>query len=192
MRERPVAVQNILGISQRRELKRLIVNNRERLYRMAYAWTHDPHLADDLVQQTVCKALGKHRQLRDLAAAEGWLFRILANCLTDHRRAKREVLSDDELLAVEHRTPERQAQEQQLVRRVRRGVGQLPLPQRQVVTLVDLEGFAYATVAQILDIPVGTVMSRLCRGRRALRELLRDIRPGANAVNAPASITRIR
>jgi RNA polymerase sigma-70 factor (ECF subfamily) len=46
------------------------------------------------------------------------------------------------------------------------------LPQRQVVTLVDLEGFAYAAVAQILDIPVGTVMSRLSRGRRALREHL--------------------
>lgn len=192
MRERSMAVQNLLGISQRRELKRLVVNNRDRLYRMAYAWTHDPHLADDLVQQTVCKALGKHRQLRDLAAAEGWLFRILANCLTDHRRTKREVLTDEELLGIDHRTPERLTQEQQLIRRVRRGVGQLPLPQRQVVTLVDLEGFAYAAVAEILDIPVGTVMSRLCRGRRALRELLRDIRPGAKAANATASITRIK
>jgi RNA polymerase sigma-70 factor (ECF subfamily) len=192
MPEQSMAVHKLLGISHRRELKRLVVKNRGRLYRMAYAWTHDPHLADDLVQQTVCKALGKHRQLRDLAAAEGWLFRILANCLTDHRRAKREVLSNEEFLAVEHRTPERLTQEEQLVQRVRRGVGKLPLPQRQVVTLVDLEGFTYAAVAQILDIPVGTVMSRLCRGRRALRDLLKDIRPSAGADKAPASITRIR
>jgi RNA polymerase sigma-70 factor (ECF subfamily) len=173
-------VGSILQISQRREFRRLVGNSRERLYRMAYAWTHDPHLADDLVQQAVCKALGNQRQLRDLAAAEAWLFRILANCLNDHRRAKREFTMGDDLPGVHDETPERNFEEQQLVESVRRNVARLPLAQRQVVTLIDLEGFAYATVAQILDIPVGTVMSRLCRGRRALRDLLKvnRLRPG--------------
>ena len=60
---------------------------------------------------------------------------------------------------------------------VRRKIGQLPLAQRQIVTLVSLEGFKYATVAEILDIPIGTVMSRLCRGRQTLKELLMDIKP---------------
>jgi len=173
-----MAYKKILGISQRRAFKRLVINSRDRLYRMAYAWTSDPHLADDLVQQTILKALRNQKQLRDFAAAEGWLFRILANCLTDYRRAKREFLSGDELEIIDKITPEHRAGEQQLVLKVRQAVQRLPINHRQVVTLVDLEGFSYASVAQILEIPVGTVMSRLCRGRRALREHLIDIRPG--------------
>jgi RNA polymerase sigma-70 factor (ECF subfamily) len=172
-----MAYKKLFGISQRRAFKKLVVNNRERLYRMAYAWTSNPHLADDLVQQTLLKALSNQKQLREFAAAEGWLFRILANCLTDYRRAKREFLSSDELEIVENITPEHQAGEQQLVQKVRKAVQKLPINHCQVITLVDLEGFSYASVAQILDIPVGTVMSRLCRGRRALRDHLADIRP---------------
>ena len=80
-----MAYKKLFGISQRRAFRRLVSNNRGRLYRMAYAWTSDPHLADDLVQQTLLKALSNQKQLRDFAAAEGWMFRILANCLTDSR-----------------------------------------------------------------------------------------------------------
>ena len=113
-----MAYKNMFGFSQRGEFKRLVVNNRERLYRMAYAWTGNPHLADDLAQQTLLKALSNQKQLRDFAAAEGWLFRILANCLTDYRRAKREFLSDDDLEIVDKITPEHQAGEKQLVQKV--------------------------------------------------------------------------
>jgi RNA polymerase sigma-70 factor, ECF subfamily len=172
-----MAVSRIFGMSQRRALRKLVGNSRDRLYRMAYAWTHNPHLADDLVQQTVLKALNNQRQLQNMAAAEAWLFRILSNCLKDHHRAKREVLSPEEIELRDDRTPEREANQQQLVETVRHAVQSLPLNQCQVVTLIDLEGFAYASVAEILEIPVGTVMSRLCRGRRALRELLTEVRP---------------
>jgi len=89
------------------------------------------------------------------------LFRILANCLTDYRRAKREYLSGDNLEIVDKITPENQAGEQQLVQKVRDAVQKLPINHCQVITLVDLEEFSYASVAQILEIPVGTVMSRL-------------------------------
>ena len=172
-------LEKMLRFSQKKALKRLVGNSRDRLYRMAYSWTHDPHLADDLVQQAICKALGSHQQLRDMGAAETWLFRILSNCLADHHRAKREFVADTEILVTDDRTPERMTAQDQLVDRVRHSVARLPLAQRQVVTLVDLEGFAYASVAQILDIPVGTVMSRLCRGRRALKQFLQDIKPRA-------------
>lgn len=164
----------MFGISQRREFRKLLGNSRDRLYRMAYAWTHTPDLADDLVQQTLCKALNSQRQLKDLRAAEAWLFRIMSNCLKDHYRAKREVLSAEELVLIEKRTPEVETEEQLLVQKVRQAVAELPLTQRQVITLVDLEGFTYASVAEILEIPVGTVMSRLCRGRRALRDILTE------------------
>jgi len=165
----------ILGISQRRALRKLVENSRERLYRMAYAWSHDPHLADDLVQQAICKALINHKQLKDMGAAEAWLFRILSNCLKDHYRAKRDVVSSEDIIIADEVTPEQNTEKQQLVNKVRRAVRKLPLAQCQVVTLVDLEGFTYASVAEILEIPVGTVMSRLCRGRRALKEHLMDV-----------------
>jgi len=163
------------GINQKRVFRNILANSRDRLYRMAFAWTHDPNLADDLVQQTCYKALRSQRQLRDIEAVEPWLFRILSNCLTDFHRARREFLSDDELIRIEKRTPETETQDEQVAQRVRDAVRSLPLPQCQVITLVDLEGFAYATVSQILDIPVGTVMSRLSRGRRALRDRLLDM-----------------
>jgi RNA polymerase sigma-70 factor (ECF subfamily) len=169
--------KSLFGISQRRALRKLVGNSRDRLFRMAYSWTHDPHLADDLVQQTVLKALNNQKQLKSLGTAEAWLFRILSNCLKDHYRAKREVLMPDEIEIRDDRTPEHESDQQQLVDAVRQAVQQLPLAQRQVVTLVDLEGFTYASVAEILEIPVGTVMSRLCRGRRALRDLLTEVRP---------------
>lgn len=186
-----MAGQLFSGISQRRAFKKLLGNSRERLYRMAYAWTHNPHLADDLVQQTLCKALANQKQLKDMGAVEAWLFRILANCLKDHYRAKREVLSAEELVIVDNRTPERESEEQQLAAKVRRAVRSLPLAQCQVITLVDLEGFTYATVAETLELPVGTVMSRLCRGRRALREHLMDVRPQAKTESA-AVLKRVK
>ena len=181
----------IFGFRQRRAFKKMLSNSRKRLYRMAYSWTHDPYLADDMVQQTMVKALNNQRQLRDIEAADAWLFRILANCLKDHYRAKREVLLGDDQVRVEYVTPETQTQEQQLVESVRSAVSKLPLAQCQVITLVDLEGFTYARVAETLEIPVGTVMSRLCRGRAALRETLLDAKSQLPNEQA-GTITRIR
>jgi len=186
-----MVIPAIPGIRQRRELKKLVCGSRQRLYRMAYAWTHDPYLADDLVQQTLLKALSNQKQLRDLAAADAWLFRILANCLTDYRRSRREVALSDDAMPVDRDTPEHQVQQLQLARRVRHAVGRLPLPQRQVITLIDLEGFTYASVAETLEMPVGTVMSRLCRGRQALRKFLIDDRQQLQAERS-ATVTRIR
>ena len=180
-----------LGISQRRAFRKLVENSRERLYRMAYAWTHNPHLADDLVQQALYKALHNQKQLKDPGAAEAWLFRILSNCLKDYYRAKRDVVSTEDVVIADEVTPEQDTEKQQLVEKVRRAVRSLPLAQCQVVTLVDLEGFTYASVAEILEIPVGTVMSRLCRGRRALKQHLTDA-GGAIGPRRPVTLKRVK
>ena len=179
------------GLLKRRAFRAALAQSRGRLYRTAYAWCHDPHLAEDLVQQALCKALQSQEQLKDVAATEAWLLRIMSNCLTDHRRSRREVLTDDDIEIVDPRTPEHDAREQEIVRRVRNAVAALPLEQRQVVTLVDLEGFAYAKVAEVLEIPVGTVMSRLCRGRRALREKLIRGRT-ADGREGPVALRRVK
>lgn len=162
-------------IGRSRELVRQLEDSRPRLYRMAYAWCRNSALADDLAQEALAKALRQLGKLRDPAAVNSWLFTILNNCWRDHLRRSRETEDIDDVVLANERTPEDSHAERQLVERVRRAIAALPDGQRQVVTLVDLEGFTYMEVAGILEIPIGTVMSRLCRAHNTLRErLLRD------------------
>ncbi len=160
-----------------RELRRLLGDRRERLYRMAFAWSHDPVLADDLVQETLEKALRRAAQLHDLATLDRWLFGILGNCFRDHLRSRRVHEALEENTLADPDTPERSHEQRHIVTQVRCAIARLPEGQRQVVTLVDLEGFSYAEVADILGIPIGTVMSRLCRARRQLSRELVDVGP---------------
>lgn len=153
---------------------------RPRLYRLAYSWSHNAALADDLVQETLIKALKNTHQLRDPALLNSWLFSILANCLRDHYRKHKEMDDIDELEDYRYsheNTPENEHAQSQIIARVRAAVAQLPLGQRQVLTLVDLEELSYIEVAEILDIPAGTVMSRLCRARAAMKLLLKELAP---------------
>lgn len=141
-------------------------------------------LADDLVQETLAKALQNAGQLRNPQVMHSWLFAILANCWRDHFRRHREMDDFDDIedyRCIDERTPEHDHAQSQLVARVRRAVAKLPLKQRQVLTLVDLEDLSYTAVAEILEIPAGTVMSRLCRAREALKMHLREYSPAAGA-----------
>jgi len=164
------------------EFRTRIEGSRARLYRLAYSWCHNTALAEDLVQETLYKALKKSDQLRDMDVLEGWLFRIMTNCWHDHLRQRRGTVDIDDLDDVDEMpfanrtTPEDLHGESQLVARVRSAVERLPLGQRQVLTLVDLEEFSYSETAEILDIPVGTVMSRVCRARQALKQDLIELR----------------
>lgn len=148
---------------------------RPRLYRLAFAWCHDASLAEDLAQETLVKALGRGGQLREAAALEGWLFAILNNCWRDHLRGRKDsvdVEELDELVLAHDDGPERRYARRQSTQRVRDAIAALPMAQRQVITLVDIEECSYAQVAQVLDVPVGTVMSRLARARQAVRQTL--------------------
>src|SRR5574340_149305 len=145
------------------------------LYRIAYAWCHDAALADDLVQETLSRAWMRRAQLRDETVLKAWMVSIMNHCWLDHLRRRRdfEDVEDwqDELESSAD-TPEASCNREQVIASVRSAVARLPLGQRQVLTLVDLEEFGYAEVAEILDIPVGTVMSRLSRARANLKGLL--------------------
>jgi RNA polymerase sigma-70 factor, ECF subfamily len=157
---------------------------RPRLYRVAYAWSHNAALADDLVQETLIKALKNASQLRDPAMLNSWLFSILANCLRDHYRQYKEMDDIEELEDYRYaheNTPENAHSQSQIVSRVRDAVAKLPLGQRQVLTLVDLEELSYIEVASILNIPIGTVMSRLCRARILMKSLLKELAPQQTA-----------
>ena len=163
---------------------------RPRLYRLAYSWCHNSALADDLVQETLIKALKNKSQLRDPSLLNSWLFSILANCLRDHFRKHKEMDDIDELEEFRYsheNTPEIEHSQAQIVLHVRTAIALLPTGQRQVLTLVDLEELSYIEVATILDIPIGTVMSRLCRARAALKTFL-----SAHAPQPTIQVNKIR
>lgn len=183
----PKSVSILSFFGRSRAFEEKLEQGRPKLYRIAHSWCRNTALADDLVQDTLTKALSQSGQLRDFKALHGWLLTIMANCLKDHFRRNHEMEDIEELgddLPASNLTPEDGCEQNQVIQRVRRAVGRLPLGQRQVVTLVDLEECSYAEVAIILSIPIGTVMSRLSRARLSLRELLLEY-----MTDSPATMT---
>lgn len=154
------------------EFKRRLTAARPRLYRTAFVWTKSKELADDLVQETATKALRKARQLRDINALDAWLFRIMMNCWRDYLRQNPNTEDIDNHEISTENTPETDNSRSELIKLVRSTVAQLPDIFRQTIMLVDLEGFSYIETAEILNVPVGTVMSRLSRARSRLRDRL--------------------
>jgi len=144
-----------------------------RLRRYARALARDVAAADDLVQDCLARALGKLHLWQDGTDLRAWLFTILHNQYVNQvRRSVREGaavgLSETEPLLT--RAPH-QGKRLEL-RDLERAIRKLPEEQRAVILLVGLEGMRYEEVAEVLDVPVGTVRSRLSRGRDALRRLM--------------------
>lgn len=148
-----------------------MAQGRSRLYRVAFSWCHDAGLADDLVHEALIKALKSIHQLKDETVLDAWLFSILNNCWRDHFRRQHPQADIEEImeLPADGPSPEERHAESQLVGRVRRAVAALPMGQRQVITLVDLEQMAYSETAEVLGIPVGTVMAAPQDGGQRLR-----------------------
>lgn len=153
-------------------LKHLIADARDQLYRVALAWCGDAMLADDLAQDTVATAIAKRGQLRDPQCLRAWLYRILNNKWYRHLQLHRNDGEMPDTVLSEEAGPSARCQELELVRQVRQAVAALPEKERQVISLVDLEELSYCDVAAALNIPIGTVMSRLHRARRHLLDRL--------------------
>ena len=144
-----------------------------RLRRYARALTRDATRADDLVQSCLVRALTKSHLWQPGTDLRAWLFTILHNQhVNDVRRAVREGINIPvEDVAPMLTVPSTQGASLQL-RDLDRAMERLPEEQRQVLLLVGLEGMRYEEVATVLDVPVGTVRSRLSRGRDMLRYLM--------------------
>jgi RNA polymerase sigma-70 factor (ECF subfamily) len=161
-----------------------------RLRRYARALTHDLIAADDLVQDCLTRAFGKLHLWQRETDLRAWLFTILHNQYINHvRRTAREGaavgLSEREPLLA--RAPQQGMRLE--LRDLDRAIAKLPDAQRSVILLVGLEGMSYGDVAAVLDVPVGTVRSRLSRGREALRRLTGIVQAGeADAVTAGPSV----
>ena len=158
------------------------------LYAAAMRMTRNPTDAEDLVQETFTKAFAAFHQYRPGTNLKAWLYRILTNTfINSYRKKQREpqTVSDDELedwylyskmagpgaepsaeTAVIESLPDEEVQE---------ALASLPEQFRIAVLLADVEGFSYKEIAQITEVPIGTVMSRLHRGRKALEKRLWDV-----------------
>jgi RNA polymerase sigma-70 factor, ECF subfamily len=158
------------------------------LYSAALRMTRNPTDAEDLVQETYLKAyrgFGGYQQGTNLKA---WLYRILTNTFINQYRAKKRRPDESDLDEVEDlylyrrlggleaaragRSAEDELMDFFTDTEVKEAVESLPEQFRMAVLLADVEGFSYKEIAEILDIPIGTVMSRLHRGRKALQKQL--------------------
>jgi RNA polymerase sigma-70 factor, ECF subfamily len=160
------------------------------LYTAALRMTRNPAEAEDLVQETYLKAYRAFGTFQAGTNLKAWLYRILTNTFINIYRAKKRRpeqadVEDVEDLYLYHRlggleaaAAGRSAEEEVLERftddEVKQALESLPEQFRIAVLLADVEGFAYKEIAEILDVPIGTVMSRLHRGRKALQKRLYD------------------
>jgi RNA polymerase sigma-70 factor (ECF subfamily) len=154
----------------------------DQLYRAALRYTRTPADAEDLVQETMAKAYAGFHSFRAGTNLRAWLFRIMTNTwISSYRTAQRrpdEVLSADVTdvrLSAATPSAELAALDAMGDDEVLDALRALPEGQRMVVYYADVEGFRYKEIAAIMDMPLGTVMSRLHRGRRNLRALLIEV-----------------
>ncbi len=165
------------------ERDRLIVAEIPRLRRYARALTGDPAEADDLVQDSLERAWSRFHLWRRGSNLRAWMFTIMHNL---HANAVRKASARPPTIPLdEARAAEGPRQEDAVeFRGLARALAKLPDEQRQVILLVGLEEMSYAEAARVLGVPIGTVMSRLSRGRERLRGLM--------DAQGPAVVTRVK
>ncbi len=141
-------------------------------------------LADDLVQDATQKALTSFDSLKDDTKLKAWTCQIMLNCYRDWLRRKKDTVDIEDLNLLSQSDPHLELSSSDTTQFVRHCIQQLNENHRNVITLVDLMEFSYEEVSLTLEIPVGTVMSRLCRGRAQLKQLLAQRNePQASAAN---------
>jgi RNA polymerase sigma-70 factor (ECF subfamily) len=154
------------------ELRARLQEHIPALRRYARALVGDAAQADDLVQDCLERAVSRAHQWRQSGSLRGWLFTIMHNINANQRRSAARAPGWDPIERAENSVGRAGDQiDRLMLQEVVAALGGLSLEQRQVLLLVALEGLRYEEVAQVLGVPIGTVMSRLSRARDRLRDL---------------------
>ncbi|MDX1622051.1 MAG: sigma-70 family RNA polymerase sigma factor [Nitriliruptorales bacterium] len=170
---------------RRRLFEEQVIPHLDRLYGGALRYTRDPSDAEDLVQETVAKAYSAFHQFQQGTNLKAWLYRILHNTYINRyrkqQRRPQETLQDEiddfslyDVLSREDGSAETLVLDQITDEEVQQALEDLPEQFRVAVYLADVEGFSYKEIAEIMNTPIGTVMSRLHRGRKALEKALTE------------------
>lgn len=171
-------------MEERERFSREAMTYLDHLYRVALHITRDPEEAQDLVQETYARALAAYKQFTPGTNLKAWLTRILYNFFSDQYRRRKKWVSVElaapeegrdswERIAAANPGPESEVLAQELSDKIAAALERLPEEFRVPIILVDMGDFSYAETAEILACPVGTVRSRLSRGRRLLQLQLR-------------------
>jgi len=170
------------------------------LYNFARWLVHNSSDAEDLVQETYLKALRSFASFQSGTNFRAWMFRILKNtflssCSTLERRMTDAMVSEEDgpELAVDMETPETILMNHSDSQRLQRAIDDLPLHYREALLLCEVEEMSYQEIAEILSIPIGTVMLRLARARKSVRESLlsasRAMPLGFSPIAIPSALT---
>lgn len=151
-----------------------------RLHATALRMTRNGSDAEDLVQETLTKAYLNFGHFKEGTNLKAWLYRILMNSFFDYYRGRQREqqrviagrLEHEHRARLEARSAEAEALDHLPDKNIAKALGTLPPNMKQAVYLADVEGYAYKEIADMMGTPIGTVMSRLHRGRRRLREIL--------------------
>ncbi len=163
----------------------LVLKYQQQVYNLACRIVGDPALAADVTQETFISAYQHIGEFRG-GVFKSYLLRIVANRCYDElrRRRRRPTMSFEDFKELDEEAnpllingdegPEERAERHEMAHLIQRGIEKLPFDQRVVLLLSDVEGLSYQEIARIMDIPVGTVKSRLARARGKLRDFLRE------------------
>ncbi len=145
----------------------------QKLYGYAFSLTRDPNQAEDLVQECAVRALAAQNSPVDEPAYRTWLFRILRNAFFDRLRREKTAVAALEDVNFYPDVEFWRGEERFIsVLTVKFEMAKLPAPHREILGLIDIAGLSYAEAAKCLDVPTGTIMSRISRARRALLEAI--------------------
>jgi RNA polymerase sigma-70 factor (ECF subfamily) len=159
----------------------LVADHLEAVYRYAYRLCGSAADAEDLTQQVFLAAHQKHGQVRDAQNARGWLFTILRHCFSKSCQKRRPTPAANIELNVETIPAEPPSGEAIDQERLQQALDRLPGPYRVVLVMFYFEDCSYRQIAERLDVPIGTVMSRLARAKGQLRAYLFDAERRAEA-----------